>query len=251
MSKSSSSLKELKGLREAVLAEEKTKTQARLQNLPPNPITAPRPEPVLTEPPAWEPTPDDLVESAAPVAAPPSAPAPARPQAAPAAIKTPPPSAPAANRNKAGADPALIIPLTPKIQERLQKHVDSTRWSQADLVIELIRAFLHRGYPEIQFGEQLIARGGTYRTFERNPLDTVLKIVSGQGIFNVTVKSETPDCQNWLSYFNNQKAQDPEKAALQVCLFTLQSYLENVDDYQVQGWVKNISPDAYTVISAS
>ncbi len=243
-SKNASSLKELKGLREAVLAEEKAKTQARLQSLPPNQATLVREEVALPSPASLDPQ-DELSEEAVlsqPPPPKPQAPPPnnLRPVAASAPTTAPP-------RNKVSQEPALIIPLTPKIRERLQRHVENSRWSQADLVIELIRAFLHRGYPEIQLGDQLIAQGGTYRTFERSPLDTILKIVSGQGVFNIAVRPEHPEFQNWLSYFADQKNSNPERAAQQACLFALQTDLESVEDYKPNAWTKNIPPDSYTL----
>ncbi len=251
-SKNSNSLKELKGLREAVIAEEKAKTHERLKSLPPGPS---REQPDVSMSPDLEPQEEFEEDSPIPTpsALPPPPAAPRPPQvssanaARPAAVG---PSSPAVTRTKTVQESALIIPLTPKIQERLQKHVENGRWSQADLVIELIRAFLHGGYPEIHFGDQLIAKAGTYRTFERNPLDTVLKIVSGQGVFNVTVSPENAEYQNWLSHFSNQKAADPQKAASQVCLFALQTFLESVEDFKVQGWVKSLPTDAYSVTPA-
>lgn len=262
MSRSSSSLKELKGLREAVLAEEKAKTQALLQNLPENtanlappkvvapvavpisaPIIAPFDQPIEEE--AGE---EEDVSQPEPAPAPP--PAPARPPSARPIPSRPaiPSSAPGvANRPKVSKDPALIIPLTPKIQDRLQRHVEGGRWSPAELVIELIRVSLHQGYPAIQYGDQMIARAGTYRTFERNPLESVLKIVSGQGVFAVQVNPESQEYQHWLTYFTNQQTADPEKSASQVCLFALQSHLENIEDFKPQSWTKNIPPDAFSV----
>jgi hypothetical protein len=244
--KSSNSLKELKGLREAVLAEEKAKTQARLQSLPPGPAALAalaREEAEIANQPVLEHQNDVAIDEVSPT------PSPRPPVANANAVRpsVPGPSAAATARSK---EPALIIPLTPKIQERLQKHVENTRWSPADLVIELIRAFLHRGYPEIRFGDQLIAKGGSYRTFERNPMESVLKIISGQGVFDVTVKLENAEYQNWLSYFSGQKAGNPEKSARQVCLFALQTHLEGVEDFKAQAWVKNIPTEAYLVASA-
>ena len=244
--KSSNSLKELKGLREAVLAEEKAKTQARLQSLPPGPAALAalaREEAEIANAPVVERENDVAVADVSP------APQLKTPVSNANAVRpsVPAPSAAAATRTK---EPALIIPLTPKIQERLQKHVENTRWSPADLVIELVRAFLHRGYPEIRFGEQLIAKGGSYRTFERNPLETVLKIISGQGVFDITVKPENAEYQNWLSYFSGQKSGNPEKSARQVCLFALQTYLEGVEDFKAQAWIKNIPAEAYLVAVA-
>lgn len=250
-SKNSNSLKELKGLREAVIAEEQAKTHERLKRLPPGPS---REQPAISMSPDMEP--QDEFEEDSPLPSPPLSPLPPpapRPQVSSANAARPAaasPSAPAVTRAKTVQESALIIPLTPKIQERLQKHVENGRWSQADLVIELIRAFLHGGYPEIHFGDQLIAKAGTYRTFERNPLETVLKIVSGQGVFNVTVSPENAEFQNWLSHFSNQKAADPQKAASQVCLFALQTFLESVEDFKVQGWVKSLPTDAYSVAPA-
>lgn len=252
-SKASSSLKELRGLREAVLAEEKARTQALLQNLP-------EPEPDLrSEPPASapvadpqldEPEPEEIASTLAPDF-PPDSPPP--PVAQPLASKPPPPRplAPPVNRAKVNKEPALIIPLTPKIEERLQRHVEDARWGPAELVMEIIRVTLHQGYPAIQFGDQLIAKLGTYRTYERNPLEALLRIVSGQGIFNVSVSSQNPDYQHWLSYFVEQKAPDPERSAQQVCLFSLQSYLESMEDFKPQQWVKSISPANYSLVSAS
>jgi hypothetical protein len=244
-SKNSNSLKELKGLREAVLAEEKAKTQERLKSLPPGPSALAREELAPPAQPVFD-RQNDVEEDISLV------PAPKSPMAQATSLRPAPASpAPPVNRPKPNQDPALIIPLTPKIQERLQKHIENSRWSQADLVIELIRAFLHRGYPEVQFGEQVIARAGSYRTFERNPLDTVLKIVSGQGVFDVTVTNENSEYQNWLSYFNSQKAANSDRSARQVCLFGLQTYLESVEDFKAQGWVKTISPDGYLVAPAA
>jgi hypothetical protein len=117
--------------------------------------------------------------------------------------------------------------------------------------MELIRASLHQGYPGIQFGDRLVARAGTYRTFERNPLDSTLKIISGQGVFSITVKDENPEYQHWLSYFAEQNALDPAKSATQVCLFALQSYLESIEDFRLQGWAKIISPDGYLLSGAN
>ena len=241
-----SSLKELKGLRETVLAEEKAKTQALLQNLP-DPIDTLEPEEAIVPQDVDQPVeaPDDFdtapVFSSPPPPVQPSIvrPSPSRPSAAPAA------------RAKTGKEPGLIIPLTPKIQERLQKHVEGARWSPAELVIEIIRVTLHQGYPAIQFEGQLIAKPGTYRTYERNPMEAALRIVSGQGIFNVSVTSENPDYQHWLSYFADQKAPDPDKSAQQICLFSLQTYLESMEDFRPHGWTKTISPTSFSLTSAA
>jgi hypothetical protein len=241
-SKASSSLKELKGLREAVLAEEKARTQALLQNLPEPPSILRAPEPAA--PPESDQA-EELPEESEPMLAEPSPPPPlVLPPSPP-----PPPrlAAPLVNRVKTNKEPALIIPLTPRIQERLNRHVEGARWGPAELVMEVIRVALHHGYPAVQCGGELIASPGTYRTYERNPLEAVLRIVSGQGVFNVTVTPQNPDYQHWLSYFVEQKAPNPEQSAQQVCLFSLQSYLESVEDFKPQDWAKIISSDSYSV----
>ncbi|MBI2948311.1 MAG: hypothetical protein HYY23_11755 [Verrucomicrobia bacterium] len=242
-SKASSSLKELKGLREAVLAEEKARTQALLQNLPEPSSILRSEEPVA--PPVVDQAVDQPEESEPMLAEPAPLPPPGQPPSprAPA----PRPAAPPVNRAKPNKEPALIIPLTPRIQERLTRHVEGARWGPAELVMEIMRVALHQGYPAVQCGDELIAKVGTYRTYERNPLEAVLRIVSGQGVFNVTVKPQNPDYQHWLSYFVEQKAPDPEQSAQQVCLFSLQSYLESVEDFKPQDWVKNFSPESYSV----
>ena len=251
-SKASTSLKELKGLREAVLAEEKVRTQALLQNLPePTPVP-PRQE--IAAPPTVvdEPVDDQPVEGGDEIEPALGTP-PAPPPVAPSAISMPSvprPPPPPVNRPKVNKEAALIIPLTPKIQERLQRHVEDARWSPAELVMEIIRVTLHQGYPAIQYGDELIAKFGTYRTYERNPSEAALRVVSGQGVFNVVVKSQNPDCQHWLSYFVEQKAPDPEKSAQQICLYSLQSYLESMEDFRPQGWIKNISPDNFSIAPA-
>ena len=239
-----SSLKELKGLRESVLAEEKAKTQALLQNLP-DPIHSFEPEEANVPEDVDQPVESSDEFDTAPVFSP--------PPVQPAIVRPSPsrPSAPPAARAKTGKEPALIIPLTPKIQERLQKHVEDARWSSAELVMEIIRVTLHQGYPAIQFEDQLIANPGTYRTYERNPMEALLRIVSGQGIFNVSVTSENPDYQHWLSYFADQKAPDPDKSAQQICLFSLQTYLESMEDFRPHGWVKVISPASFSLAPAS
>ena len=243
-SKASSSLKELKGLREAVLAEEKARTQALLQNLP-DPDTLLPPEdrgparsidPLGTEG-------DDAGNDAGALLADSTGiqPVVAKPS-------TPRPASALPNRAKTSKEATLIIPLTPKVRERLQRNVENARWREAELVMEIIRVTLHQGYPGIQFDDQLIARPGTYRTYERNPLDATLKIISGEGIFSVDVTPQNREYQQWLSHFSGQRAADPEKSAKQICLFTLQSFLESVEDFKPQGWVKNISPDAYSIL---
>ena len=244
-SKASSSLRELKGLREAVLAEEKARTQALLQNLPdpdtPLPLGEPLPsrsiDPLDTEG-------DDVgIAAGAPLA---------DSAEIPPVIAKPSTTRPASafpNRAKTGKEATLIIPLTPKVRERLQRNVENARWSEAELVMEIIRATLHQGYPGIQFDDQLIAKPGTYRTYERNPLDATLKIISGEGVFSVDVTPQNREYQQWLSHFSGQRAADPEKSAKQVCLFTLQSFLESVEDFKPQGWVKSISLDAYSIVS--
>jgi hypothetical protein len=250
--KGPTSLKELRSLREAVLAEEKAKAQAIIQTLPPSEselriaeaalANAPMELEELTE----NSTSSTIIPLEKPMPSAPTAPAPqiratpgvSRPLGAPVAS---PPARP-----KLGTkDPALIVPLMPKIQERLQRNVENSRWSPADLVIELIRANLHRGYPVIQYGDQVLARGGCYRTLERNPFETLLKLVSGQGVFNILVKPENTEFQHWLAHFGAQNVEDPERSAAQICLFGLQSYLENIEDYQADGWTKHISTDAY------
>ncbi|MBM3836619.1 MAG: hypothetical protein FJ398_01445 [Verrucomicrobia bacterium] len=242
-SKASSSLKELKGLREAVLAEEKARTQALLQNLPEPPSMFRTPEPVPE--PVADPAVEQIEENEPALAEP----LPPPPQAPPPSPKPPAPrpSPPPVNRATANKEPALIIPLTPRIQERLTRHVDGARWGPAELVMEVLRVALHHGYPEVQCGDELIAKLGTYRTYERNPLEAVLRIVSGQGVFNITVRPQNPDYQHWLSYFVEQKAPNAEQSAQQVCLFSLQSYLESVEDFKPQDWVKSISPDSFSV----
>ncbi len=249
MGRTSSSLKELKSLREAVVAEEKAKTQVLLQNLPENVPAVARaaaapPAPSIVEPPLEEE--DPLVSEPVPLAPtpPPVRTPPLRPLVA--AAPAPPPVAPL-NRARPSKEAALIIPLTPKMQDRLQRHVENARWSQAELVMELIRVSLHQGYPAIQHGELVMARAGTYRALERNPLESTLKIVSGQGIFLVTASPEGQEFQHWLSYFTNQQSADPEKSASQVCLFTLQNYLESIEDFKLQGWTKFIQTEAYVV----
>lgn len=246
--KSSSSLKELRNLRGTVLAEEKARTQAKLQNLPGGQAEDPQ---TIQE---FEPSDSDATDSEEMAPAPPP-PTPSRPPTPPppaARAVAAPPSAPIANRPKASPpkDPALIIPLTPKMQERLQRNVESARWSPAELVMELIRVSLHRGYPTIEFGDQVIARAGTYRTIERNPFDAVLKIISGQGVFSIAVRPENPEFQRWLAHFEAQESANPEKSANQVCLFSLQSYLENVEDFRPDGWAKVIPEDAYSLDAA-
>jgi hypothetical protein len=243
--KGPTSLKELRTLREAVLAEEKAKAQAIIQNLPPSESELRTAEAALANMSAEV---SDSIESTIPSTIVPLE----RPIAPvrPTPNNTPrPPGAPAAAppaRPKIGTkDPALIVPLMPKIQERLQRNVENSRWSPADLVIELIRANLHRGYPSIQYGDQIIARGGCYRTLERNPFETLLKLVSGQGVFNIMVKPENTEFQHWLTHFGAQNVEDPERSAAQICLFGLQSYLENIEDYQTEAWTKHISTDAY------
>lgn len=246
--KASSSLKELKNLREAVLAEEKARTQAFLQNLPQSQTESARADAELVEADAAPSEPEVL-------APPPPPPPPPRPKPAPTVVPRSAPvpvAAPAAKPKPPTPKeaPALIIPLTPKMQERLQRNVESARWTPAELVMEIMRVSLHRGYPAIHFGNDTIARAGTYRTIERNPFDAVLKIISGQGVFTISVKPENPEYQRWFSYFQEQGSANPEKSASQVCLFSLQSYLENVDDFQPDGWVKIIPEDAYSISGA-
>lgn len=250
-SKASTSLKELKGLREAVLAEEKARTQALLQNLPdPTPVLPP--DEIEVPPTAVDELVDDQPvdggDETEPVLAAPTAP----PVAPPTIMRpsVPRPAPPPVNRPKVNKEAALIIPLTPKIHERLQRHVEDARWSPAELVMEIIRVTLHHGYPAIQYGDELIAKFGTYRTYQRNPLEASLRVVSGQGVFNVVVKSQNPDCQHWLSYFVEQKTPDPEKCAQQICLYSLQSYLESMEDFKPQGWTKNISPNNFSIAPA-
>lgn len=248
----SSSLKELKGLREAVLAEEKARTQALLQNLPDGPSD-------LQSEPASVPEMEESIASETEVSEPgivsplPSPPPPPPPNAQPTIARAgvPRPIAPTVNRQKPGKEPALIIPLTPKINERLQRNVEDARWSPSELVMEIIRVTLHQGYPAVQFGDQLIAKLGTYRVYERNPLETSLKIISGQGIFSVSVKPQNSEYQHWLAYFAEQKVSDPEKSAQQICLYGLQAYLENMEDFKPEVWLKNISSEAFSITSPS
>jgi hypothetical protein len=211
MSQKGNSLKDLKNLRETVLAEEKAKTEALLHNL--------------------------SQKTAARASASQDSSAPETNQGTP--------RTPSSHIRPDLAGPALIIPLTPKMQERLQRNVEEARWSPADVVIELIRNCLHPGYPSIQFGETLVAREGTFRSFERNPLETFLKIVSGQGVFKVTVRREHPDLQTWSAYLQTQNAPDPCRSAKQFCLASLQSYLESVEDFELDGWMKTISPESF------
>ena len=225
MSKIAATTRELKELREAILAEEKAKAQPLVAQLPGHTPAAPAPPPATP--------------AVTPVILPPlgSTELAARKEANPKPRpKTVDPK-----------DAALIIPMTPSIAERLDRNTEQTRWSSAELVMELIRAHLHKGYPAIFYGEQLIARPGLYRSIERNPLTTVLKISSGEGIFNFAVSPENPDYISWQSYFVKEKASTPEKLACQVCLFNLQSYLEGVEDFQIQGWRKGISPEHFLV----
>ncbi|MBI4659413.1 MAG: hypothetical protein HY735_11280 [Verrucomicrobia bacterium] len=243
-SKASSSLKELKGLREAVLAEEKARTQALLQNLP----DASPDEPVEEQPISSSPGPPAEETDVGPSVPAPEVPRPPPPQPVPAKPPAPRPPAPTVNRAKPSKDLTLTIPLTPKFQESLQRNVENARWSPAQLVMEIMRVTLHQGYPEVRFADQVVARPGTYRTYERNPLETTLKIISGQGVFSVSVKPQNPEFQHWLAYFAEQKAPDPEKSAGQVCLFSLQSFLESMEDFRPQDWVKSISPDAFAVV---
>ncbi|MCF7765803.1 MAG: hypothetical protein K9N62_19210 [Verrucomicrobia bacterium] len=309
-SKGSSSLKELRGLREAVLAEEKVKALARMQNLPApdHRRPAPPPPPKVVEPPAAEPVPDqeiaDESESGVPFGAddpelesssetsgkvsdfvpelveppveefepspeaigpPPELEEPPveegesveadipfaevapPPPPAPIPVPPPPPPEPPA-KPKLPKEPALIIPLTPRIMNRLKRNVENARWSPAQLVLELIQASLHQGYPSIQFGDQLVARSETYRIFERNPARDSLKITSGQGVFHFVATEGNPDYLRWLEYFIGQKNESPEKAAQQVCLFGLQSYLESVDDFSAEGWSKVISIENFSIL---
>lgn len=271
--KGSSSLSELRSLREAVLAEEKAKTQAILANLPPSayatePAIAEEPiapdfqqlppgeEEVAAGPSVLDPLPeplsDALPEPVEPESfAPPPPPTPkfAPPPAAPKVAPPPPPS-PAAQEKPAGKAPALIVPLTPRIQQQLQRHIEESRWSASDLVMELIRTTLHHGYPTIQFEHKVLARSSAYRTFERNPLESTLKIVSGQGVFLVSAKPESADYQNWLSYFTGENAPNPELSASQICLYNLQNYLESLDDYTSSHWVKRIPSDQFELEAA-
>ena len=247
-SKGSSSLKELKGLREAVLAEEKAKTQARMQNLPEAEHRLPAKPPAVLDPPSVvEPEEVDQYSDETPEV-PPVIPEPPPDTPAQPAPPTEQPASSPSSPKKPPKEPALIIPLTPKILDRLKRNVENARWSPAQLVIELIHSALHQGYPAIQFGDQLVARSGTYRAFERNPLESTLKISSGQGVFRFVVTPENSDYQHWLSYFGRQKSEDPEKSAHQVCLFSLQSHLESVDDFTSEGWSKNISVEDYSIL---
>ncbi len=310
-SKGSSSLKELRGLREAVLAEEKVKALARMQNLPApdHRRPAPPPPPKVIEPPAAEPIPDqeDDAESGSgvPLEAddlelespsetaeeapdfvpelmeppveefepPPEAVEPPSeleeppveegesveadvpfaevappPPPTPTPLPAPPPPPEPSAKPKLPKEPALIIPLTPRIMNRLKRNVENARWSPAQLVIELIQASLHQGYPSIQFGDQLVARSETYRIFERNPARDSLKITSGQGVFHFVATDGNPEYLRWLEYFSGQKSDSPEKSAQQVCLFGLQSYLESVDDFSAEGWNKVISIENFSIL---
>lgn len=270
--KGSNSLKELRSLRESVLAEEKAKAKAIIETLPPNelvdPVASAAPEisavPAEVEPSGepeaaddstivplpeaeTDPTEAEPAEFVQPEPTPSPAPEPVPRRTVPPvaqrpAVQGPPP------RPKIGTkDPALIIPLTPKIKERLQRHVEQSRWSPADLVIELVRANLHRGYPAIYYGDQLLARAGTYRTIERNPFESVLKIVSGQGVFNIGVTAENSEYQRWLAYAESHHNADPQQSALQACLFDLERYLQSVDDYTPEAWLKRIEPEHYVI----
>lgn len=182
----------------------------------------------------------ELMTKPQPVLPPPDAPAPA-PVAAPAPAAAMKPVSPPVK------EPALVIPLTARLQERLQRHVENSRWNPADVVIELIRSQLHRGYPAIHYGDQVLARGGAYRTIERHPLESVLKLVSGQGVFNISVNPQSAEYQRWLLHFQAHGSSDPERSATQVCLFELQTQLENIEDFRADGWVKTIAADLYSV----
>lgn len=263
--KSANSLKELRNLREAVIAEEKAKAQAIIQHLPPNELRAREPavEPLPS------PEPDELApasdsdgaltdEQRVPegLGGIPTDGTPGRlvdhphepPAATPGGVRAVPvrPPVPRPPAQRLGTkEPALIVPLPPKIHERLQKNVEQSRWSPADLVLELIRSTLHRGYPVIMYGDQVLARGGSYRTLERNPLETALKLVSGQGVFSLTIKPENAEYQQWLEHFTSENAPESQRSAAQICLFALQNYLESIEDFQVDGWIKHISTEAY------
>jgi hypothetical protein len=247
MSPKGNSLKDLKSLREAVLAEEKAKTEALLHNLSQKPAARGTEQPGGNSPPSG---PLDLPSTqvaATPAFASPNSARDRRDSSAPDMNHGPEPTPARAAIRPDLAGPALIIPLTPKIQERLQRNVEEARWSPAEVVIELIRNCLHQAYPSIQFEETLVAREGTFRSFERHPLETFLKIVSGQGVFKVTVRREHPDLQNWTAYLRTQNAPDPDRAAVQFCLASLQAYLESVVDYELDGWTKTISPESFLV----
>ena len=256
-SKTSTSLRELKSLREAVLADEKAKTKALLQRLPPNTPPLAEEAPLLDE---TSSSADDLADlpaddlqavdhegSTLPDAAESLALA---PESFPEIPKTFAPRPAPTNRPRpAPKDATLIIPLTPKIQERLERNTEGARWSAAQLVMELIRASLHKGYPAIHFEDLLLARPGTYRTLERSPIEGDLKILSGQGAFTVSARLDCADYQNWLSYFTAQNVPNPEHSASQACLFALQNYLEGFEDFRINGWAKRISSEAYSVSS--
>ena len=248
MSTKGSSLSELRSLREAVLAEEKAKTQAILANLPPS---AYAPESAIAEEPLapdFQAVQEDETPAVLESLPEPAAPESFAPEPVPAPKVAPPP--PVAREKPPGKAPALIVPLTPRIQQQLQRHIEESRWSASDLVMELIRTTLHQGYPAIQFDQKLIAKSATYRTFERNPLETTLKLVSGQGVFLISIKPESPDYQNWLSYFSAENAPNPELAASQICLYNLQNYLESLEDYSATGWTKKIPGDQFTLEAA-
>jgi hypothetical protein len=252
MSGKSSSLKELKNLREAVIAEEKARTQALLENLPESQLNSPIPEEQQVDSSELaemveEEILDEPAPAPVPLPAPPRKPSPPPPQPRPTASIFPSPAQPTRPKAIAPKEPALIIPLTPKIQERIQRNVENARWSPTELVIELIRVSLHRGYPAIEFGDQVLAKAATYRTIERNPFEAVLKLVTGQGVFAITVRPGNPEYQHWLAYYQAQEIANPEKSASQVCLHSLEAYLQNVEDFRPEAWVKIIPPDAYSL----
>ena len=150
-----------------------------------------------------------------------------------------------------GSGPVLEIPLTPQLQASLQRNLEDSQWTAPELIGELVRKVLHEGYPEIRHLDQVLARPGAYRSIDRDPTAYTLKIVSGQGVFEIAAEPRGAEYERWLVSFQTSGVEGPEQAALRACLFCLQSYLESVEDFSFEGWSKNIDPDAFSVVPAN
>ena len=153
----------------------------------------------------------------------------------------------------AGAPDADVFPLrlTPELRRLLGRHCPPDGWHPEGLIAEILRTQLAAHRPAIWYGGRQLAREGTYRTLSRHPLETNLRLATESGEFVFQAVSAHAETAHWLRHFELLGAEKPERLARQMRVYQLQQHLSAVDDYDPQGWRKEIPVDAYRLLFLS
>ena len=142
----------------------------------------------------------------------------------------------------------LRIRLSPELHRLLRSQCHPGGWRLEELVTEMLRQGLAARTPSIYAGDRLLASADTCRFWSRNPLDTNLRLRSDRGSFLISTRPDSSGCQQWQRHFTTLGLPDAEREARQMRLIQLQETMASVEDFDPEGWRKDIGPEDFSVM---